>query len=59
MGYRYVNFGSVTAIGVIFPVLGLAALATRIYGRVKYTRSVDIDDVLIIPAAVSKQWLIW
>lgn len=51
--YHYVNFASVTAIGIIFPVLGLIALGIRIYGRVKYTRSLDIDDVLIIPAAVS------
>lgn len=52
--YHYVNFASVTAIGIIFPVLGLIALGIRIYGRVKYTRSLDIDDVLIIPAAVSQ-----
>ncbi|GIZ48692.1 hypothetical protein CKM354_001174200 [Cercospora kikuchii] len=50
--YHYVNFASVTAIGIIFPVLGLIALGIRIYGRVKYTRSLDIDDVLIIPAAI-------
>ncbi|KAM3413834.1 hypothetical protein BST61_g10513 [Cercospora zeina] len=50
--YHYVNFASVAAIGIIFPVLGLVALGIRIYGRVKYTRSLDIDDVLIIPAAI-------
>ncbi|KAF2206741.1 hypothetical protein CERZMDRAFT_103041 [Cercospora zeae-maydis SCOH1-5] len=50
--YHYVNFASVAAIGIIFPVLGLFALGIRIYGRVKYTRSLDIDDVLIIPAAI-------
>ncbi|KAI5363628.1 hypothetical protein Slin14017_G055920 [Septoria linicola] len=52
MGYLYVNFASVTAIGIIFPVLGLIALGVRVFGRVKYTKVIDIDDVLIIPAAI-------
>lgn len=49
----YVNYGSVTALGVVFPVLGLIAMATRFYARIKYQGSFELDDVLVVPAAVS------
>ncbi|KXT05877.1 hypothetical protein AC578_340 [Pseudocercospora eumusae] len=49
----YVNYGSVTAVGIVFPVLGLIALATRFYARVKYMNSkFEIDDILVVPAAL-------
>lgn len=49
----YVNEGSITAIGIIFPVLGVIALAIRAYGWRYKTGKLEIDDILIIPAAVS------
>jgi hypothetical protein len=48
----YVNFGSVTAIGLIFPITGMIALGMRFYGRLKFVRSIELDDLLIVPAAV-------
>lgn len=47
----YVNKGSVTAIGIIFPVLVIISLAIRAYGWRRYSRNVEIDDLFIIPAA--------
>ena len=49
----YVNRASVTAIGIIFPALVVISLAIRMYGWRKYPRKLEIDDILIIPAAVS------
>ncbi|GAD97499.1 hypothetical protein MYCGRDRAFT_94394 [Paecilomyces variotii No. 5] len=48
----YVNKGSVTAIGIIFPVLVIISLAIRSYGWRRYARNVEIDDFLIVPAAL-------
>lgn len=48
----YVNKGSMTAIGVIFPVLVTMSLLLRFYGWRHTSRSIEIDDILIIPAAV-------
>ncbi|KAF3026650.1 hypothetical protein E8E14_014520 [Neopestalotiopsis sp. 37M] len=49
----YVNKGSVTAIGVIFPVLALLSMLIRYHGWRIGSRHLEIDDILIIPAAVS------
>ncbi|KAI0384776.1 hypothetical protein F5Y04DRAFT_293082 [Hypomontagnella monticulosa] len=48
----YVNEGSMTAIGVIFPVLTVLSLCLLVYGRRHRARHIEIDDILIIPAAV-------
>ncbi|PYH98983.1 hypothetical protein BO71DRAFT_479899 [Aspergillus ellipticus CBS 707.79] len=47
----YVNKGSVTAIGVIFPVLVVISIAIRAWGWRKYSPALEVDDFLIIPAA--------
>ncbi|XXH04028.1 hypothetical protein Hte_010439 [Hypoxylon texense] len=47
----YVNKGHVTAIGIIFPVLAAIALTLRIYAIKLLRRGMNIDDILIIPAA--------
>lgn len=49
----YVNKGSVTAIGIIFPVFAAIALTLRIYAIKLLRRGMNIDDILIIPATVS------
>lgn len=51
----YVNKSSVSAIGIIFPVLAIISLAIRASGWRRYSRNIEIDDILIIPAAVSLQ----
>lgn len=49
----YVNEASVTAIGVIFAALTIVSLAMRTYGwRQSYCKP-EIDDILVIPTAVS------
>lgn len=49
----YIDPGSMTAIGVIFPVLTVLSLALRVYGWHRYPTKVEVDDILVIPAAVS------
>ena len=48
----YVNPGSVTACGVVFPILGAVAVALRF--RMRHTRKIDLgaDDWLCLPALV-------
>ncbi|KAF2168298.1 hypothetical protein M409DRAFT_21735 [Zasmidium cellare ATCC 36951] len=47
MGY---NVAACTAMGVMFPVLGAIVLAVRTHVRWAYTKRMEIDDILIIPA---------
>ncbi|KAK4504789.1 hypothetical protein PRZ48_002751 [Zasmidium cellare] len=47
MGY---NVAACTAIGVMFPVLGALVLAVRTHVRWAYTKRMEVDDILIIPA---------
>ncbi|KAI0189062.1 hypothetical protein F4808DRAFT_445759 [Astrocystis sublimbata] len=47
----YVTKSSLTAIGVLFPVLGLLALTARFYSWRHKPRELATDDVLILPAA--------
>lgn len=49
----YVNIGSVTAIGVIFPILATIAMTLRGQAWRLYSKTVQVDDVLIIPSFVS------
>lgn len=48
----YINKGSVTGIGVLFPVLALLSLAIRFCAWRVAARRIEIDDILIIPSAV-------
>lgn len=49
----YVNKGSMTAIGVLFPVFTVLAFSVRASGWRQFSGKLEIDDFLIIPAAVS------
>lgn len=49
----YVNPHSFIAIGVIFPVLGILAVAGRFAARYRYRLDVKADDWTCIPALVS------
>jgi hypothetical protein len=50
----YVNKESMTAIGIIFPVLALVLLVVRVYGFWRHSaRGFAVDDILVVPAAVS------
>ncbi|KAI0198216.1 hypothetical protein F4808DRAFT_436901 [Astrocystis sublimbata] len=46
----YINPQSMMAIGLLFPILALVSIGVRMYGWRYYRRSIDIDDILIIPA---------
>ncbi|KAF2229682.1 hypothetical protein EV356DRAFT_536995 [Viridothelium virens] len=48
----YVNKESVTAIGIIFPVLTTISLAVRTYGCRSFSGKLEIDDILVVPAAL-------
>ncbi|PWY95511.1 hypothetical protein BO94DRAFT_619931 [Aspergillus sclerotioniger CBS 115572] len=48
----YINTGSITAIGIIFSVLAIISFAIRASGWRRYPRNLEIDDILIIPAAL-------
>jgi hypothetical protein len=48
----YVNTTSVTAIGVLFPAVGILLLTSRYYGWRHFAPNFEIDDILTIPAAV-------
>ena len=58
----YANRGSMSAIGIVFPVLSILSLAIRAYGSLAsraydsrgHRRKLGIDDILIIPAGVSQ-----
>lgn len=47
----YVSYASVTAIGVVFPVVILIALGLRI-DLFRRSKKIQVDDVLVIPAVV-------
>ncbi|KAI5865621.1 hypothetical protein GGS23DRAFT_560048 [Durotheca rogersii] len=46
----YVNAASMSAVGVLFPVLAVLALAVRVYGWRYHSPIFEVDDVLVIPA---------
>ncbi|KAJ4390892.1 hypothetical protein N0V93_004491 [Gnomoniopsis smithogilvyi] len=46
----YVNTGSVTAIGIIFPLLATIALSLRIQAWRLFSKTIQVDDILIIPS---------
>ncbi|KAI1204064.1 uncharacterized protein F4807DRAFT_449047 [Annulohypoxylon truncatum] len=48
----YVNRGSITAIGIIFPILAVLAMIMRVYGLRYYSRKFELDDILVIPAVM-------
>ena len=48
----YINGGSIIAIGIVFPVLGAAAVAARFGVRHKRNTALGVDDWLCIPALV-------
>lgn len=49
----YVNHGSVTAIGIIFPVLATMGLMLRVYGLQRQKQRMQPDDILLIASHVS------
>ncbi|KAI2605277.1 uncharacterized protein GGS25DRAFT_504498 [Hypoxylon fragiforme] len=46
----YINRGSISAIGVIFPALAILFLGVRTYGWRHHSRVLAIDDILVVPA---------
>ena len=48
----YINGGSVIAIGVLFPILGSAAVAARFYIRRNRKTALGLDDWCCLPALV-------
>lgn len=48
----YVNHGSITAVGILFPTLAVLCVSVRIWVWRKYASGTFVDDILIIPAAV-------
>lgn len=48
----YVNNGSVQAIGFIFSILTLIVIAIRAYAWIRTLKSIEVDDILSVPAAV-------
>lgn len=52
--YYYINKGSTTALGVVFASLATISITIRFYGLRKYARDVEIDDILIAIASVSR-----
>ena len=49
----FVNERSVLAVGVVFIVLGIVAVAARFFVRRKKKNELGIDDWLCLPALVS------
>ncbi|KAI1810984.1 hypothetical protein GGS20DRAFT_565175 [Poronia punctata] len=49
--FTYVNKPSMTAIGLLFPLLAVIALTARFYAWRHQPRNMAIDDILILPAA--------
>lgn len=49
----YVNHGSVTAIGILFPVLATVGLMLRLYGLQRQKQRMQPDDILLIASYVS------
>lgn len=50
---HYINPNSTTALGVVFTALAIVCVTVRFYGWHTFSRNVEIDDILIIPATVS------
>ncbi|KAI1178232.1 hypothetical protein F4777DRAFT_576289 [Nemania sp. FL0916] len=48
----YVNPRSMSAIGVLFPILTILSLAVRIYGWRHQGRKLGVDDILVLPAGI-------
>ncbi|KAI1387156.1 uncharacterized protein F4822DRAFT_405617 [Hypoxylon trugodes] len=48
----YINHGSMSAIGIIFPVLAALSLAVRMYGWRHHSPIFEIDDILVVPAGL-------
>ena len=48
----YINGASVTAIGVIFPVVDSFAVAGRFYSRISHNTNLGVDDWICVPALV-------
>ena len=46
----YINVGSVVAIGVLFPVLAVFAVAGRFYSRILRHNGIGLDDWICLPA---------
>lgn len=49
----YVNYGSVIAVGVLFPILATTGLILRMYGLQRQKQKMQPDDVLLIASYVS------
>lgn len=49
----YVNHGSVTAVGILFPVLATMGLMLRVYGLQRQKQRMQPDDILLIASHVS------
>ncbi|KAI0186501.1 hypothetical protein EV127DRAFT_438784 [Xylaria flabelliformis] len=47
----YVTKSSMTAIGILYPVLAVLALTARLYAWRHQPRNIAIDDILVLPAA--------
>jgi len=48
-----------TAIGLLFPLLAILALTARFYAWRHQPRSIAIDEILILPAAVRQEYLVY
>lgn len=49
----YVNHGSVTAVGILFPVFATMGLMLRVYGLQRQKQRIQPDDILLIVSYVS------
>jgi hypothetical protein len=49
----YVNHGSVTAVGILFPVLATMGLMLRVYGLQRQKQRMQPDDILLVASYVS------
>ena len=54
----YVNPRSVTACGILFPILGTIAVILRFKTRYRRKAELKVDDWLCIPALVSSTFLL-
>ncbi|KAI0418433.1 hypothetical protein F5X98DRAFT_338050 [Xylaria grammica] len=46
----YVNTGSLSAIGIVFPILAIISMSVRIYSWRRSSRRFQLDDILIVPS---------
>lgn len=49
----YVTEGTITAIGILFPCLAVISFAVRLQAQRRYSKGIEIDGMLAIPAGVS------